>query len=83
MFYPLMYSSSSNSQKDRVWILRLLSAGLKSFSVTGLLFNCHMSEMVKITFEFIFSLPRIINYLSEGTFGISSVVIIFLECLTM
>ncbi|CAG8618200.1 725_t:CDS:10 [Paraglomus brasilianum] len=32
MFYQLMYSSSSNSQKDRVWILRLLSAGLKSFS---------------------------------------------------
>ncbi|CAJ0823855.1 17916_t:CDS:2, partial [Entrophospora sp. SA101] len=30
MFYNLFYSSSDNYQKERVWLLRLLSAGLKT-----------------------------------------------------
>ncbi|RIA94625.1 ribosome 60S biogenesis N-terminal-domain-containing protein [Glomus cerebriforme] len=31
MFYSLFYSSTDNYQKEKVWILRLLSAGLKTY----------------------------------------------------
>ncbi|CAG8444868.1 16777_t:CDS:10 [Acaulospora colombiana] len=44
MFYSLFHSSSDNHQKERVWILRLLSAGLKTdearlgYNIRALLF---------------------------------------------
>lgn len=34
MFYSLFQSSTNNYQKEKVWILRLLSAGLKTYDVS-------------------------------------------------
>ena len=34
MFYSLFHSSTENYQKEKVWILRLLSAGLKTYDVS-------------------------------------------------
>ncbi|CAG8441879.1 9449_t:CDS:10 [Acaulospora morrowiae] len=46
MFYSLFHSSSDNYQKERVWILRLLSAGLKTAEDYRMYMRRHVWDMI-------------------------------------
>ncbi|CAG8450920.1 8097_t:CDS:10 [Ambispora leptoticha] len=46
LFYNLFYSSTEHYQKERVWILRLLSAGLRSFEDYKLFKRRHVWDII-------------------------------------
>ncbi|CAG8456565.1 11592_t:CDS:10 [Ambispora gerdemannii] len=79
LFYSLFYSSTENYQKERVWILRLLSAGLRSvedyklfkrrhvWDIISAYYNSQLADNVtrKLVIEILFNAASIPQVITE------------------